>query len=279
MGYSIDRIFSYPVKSMVGGEIDRATLSMLGIEGDRHWATRDLVNGGIRGAKKLGALMRFAASVIDGGQVEITSPDGSSRLTDDADVNEWLSAQLQHEVRLEELAPVSDLDHYRRGAPSHPDFMDELRAVFGREADEPLPDFSVFPPEVAEFESPPGTHHDCWPLMVMSTSALRSLREALPQSDIEWARFRPSFVIDTGDETGHPEFSWKGSSASVGSTVIEFLDPCPRCVMITRAVGTTISEDRAVMRHVVRDLGQAVGVYARVVVPGTITRGDAVVFT
>ena len=278
MTYSIDRIFSYPVKSMVGGEVEHASLSMLGIEGDRRWATRDLVNGGIRGAKKLGALMRFSAVEVGGGQVEITAPDGSSRRSDAADANEWLSAQLSHDVRLEQLAPASDLDHYRRGAPSHSDFLDELRAVFGREPDEPLPDFSVFPPEVAEFESPPGTHHDCWPLMVMSTSALRSLREALPSSDIEWARFRPSFVVDTGDEPGHPEFSWKGRTAAIGSTVVEFLDPCPRCVMITRAVGSSIREDRAVMRHVVRDLGQAVGVYARIVTPGSIARGDAVVF-
>ncbi len=49
--------------------------------------------------------------------------------------------------------------------------MTELRAVFARE-DEPRPDFSVFPPELGEFSSPPGQYYDCWPLMMMSSAAL-----------------------------------------------------------------------------------------------------------
>lgn len=280
MSLSIDRIFVYPVKSMVGGEVDDATLSLLGIEGDRRWATRDMVNGGIRGAKKLGPLMRFSASYVagTGGHVEITAPDGSVLRSDDADVDRWLTERLGHDVRLQQLAAIDDLDHYRRGAPTHSDIVAELREVFGRDDDEPFPDFSVFPPEVAEFESPPGTHHDCWPLMIMSTSALRSMREALPDSSIDWARFRPSIVIDTGDTRGHPEFGWKGRSARLGTAVIEFLSPCPRCVMITREIDHSLPADRAILRHVVRDLDQNVGVYARVVTPGVVSRGDVLEF-
>lgn len=280
MSLSIDRIFVYPVKSMVGGEVDDASLSLLGIEGDRRWATRDMVNGGIRGAKKLGPLMRFSASYVAGteGHVEITAPDGSVLRSDDADVDRWLTERLGHDVRLQQLAAIDDLDHYRRGAPTHSDIVAELREVFGRDDDEPFPDFSVFPPEVAEFESPPGTHHDCWPLMIMSTSALRSMREALPDSSIDWARFRPSIVIDTGDIPGHPEFGWKGRSARLGTAVIEFLSPCPRCVMITREIDHSLPADRTILRHVVRDLDQNVGVYARVVTPGVVSRGDVLEF-
>jgi uncharacterized protein YcbX len=159
--------------------------------------------------------------------------------------------------------------------------MGELRAVFGRENGEPLPDFSAFPPEVASYESPPGTHHDCWPLMVMSTSAVRALRDALPGSDTDIRRFRPSMVVDTGDAVGHPEFSWSGRTAAVGSARIEFLAPCPRCVMTTLAVGPSASQvpaDRAVLRHIVRDLGQNLGVYARVLAPGAVRTSDEIVF-
>jgi uncharacterized protein YcbX len=278
-------IWRYPVKSMVGGTVESAELSLLGIAGDRHWAVRSLEWGGVRGAKKIGALMQCAARELTAGRpadgVEITLPNGTSVLSGDADTNERLSAALAHRVELVQLPADGDDAHFRRGPATTSDPMGELRAVFGREDGEPLPDFSAFPPEVASYESPPGTHHDCWPLMVMSTSAVRALRDALPGSDTDIRRFRPSMVVDTGDAVGHPEFSWSGRTAAVGSARIEFLAPCPRCVMTTLAVGPSASQvpaDRAVLRHIVRDLGQNLGVYARVTAPGTVSVGDAVTF-
>ena len=107
--------------------------------------------------------MRFAARDLPDGHVEITLPDGSTVSTLDADVDERVSAALDHPVRLERLHDAADLDHYRRGAPEG-DPLTEIRAVMGREGDEPLPDFSVFPPTIGEFESPPGTYYDAWPL-------------------------------------------------------------------------------------------------------------------
>jgi uncharacterized protein YcbX len=126
-----------------------------------------------------------------------------------------------------------------------------------------------------EFDSPPGAFHDCFPLMVMSTSALRSMAAALPGSVVDVRRFRPSFVVDTGDEPGHPEFSWAGRRFALGTAVIEVVNDCPRCVAITKQVAPDIPADREVLRHVVRDLGQAVGVYCNVVQPGTFSVGDA----
>jgi uncharacterized protein YcbX len=133
-----------------------------------------------------------------------------------------------------------------------------------------------------EFESPPGTHYDCWPLMVMTTSALRALGTALPGSNVDVRRFRPSLVVDTGvdDGSGHPEFSWTGRTASIGDggARVEFLRPCPRCVMTTREVFGGIPADREVLRHIVRDLDQNLGVYAMVIAPGVIRAGDALRF-
>jgi hypothetical protein len=45
--------------------------------------------------------------------------------------------------------------------------------------------------------------------------------------------------------------------------------------MITRRINDSIPEDRAILRHVVRDLNQVVGVYARIVTPGKFSVGDA----
>jgi uncharacterized protein len=274
----IAAIWQYPVKSMIGGVVGDAELDADGVVGDRQWAVRDEVRGGIRGAKKIGPLMRLAARYVDGadGPVEIVLPDGTVTRTDADDANDRVSAAIDHPVTLWPLQPKEDLDHYRRGPADSDDMMTELRAVFGREGDEPLPDLSIFPPVIMEFESPPGTYVDVFPLMIMSTSALRSLQAALPDSAIDVRRFRPSFVIDTGDEPGHPEFGWVGRQMHIGDVVLDIGAPCPRCVMITREVTPDLPMDRAVLRHVVRDLDQNVGVYATIAVPGTIATGDDV---
>lgn len=271
-------IWQYPVKSMVGTTLPSVDVVAEGMVGDRTWAARDEVRGGIRGAKKIPALMNLAAQYVDGpeGAVEIHLPDGAVVRTDHPDVHARVSAALDHPVTLWPLQPKDDLDHYRRGAPDSDDMMVELRGIFGRDEDEPLPDLSVFPPEIMEFESPPGTYLDAFPLMIMSTSALRSLIEALPDSVIDVRRFRPSFVIDTGNEPGHPEQSWVGQRLQLGDVVLEIGAPCPRCVMVTRAIAPDVPADRAVLRHIVRDLDQCVGVYATVVTPGTVHASDQV---
>lgn len=277
---TVQEIWSYPVKSMVGETVNQCTLDEVGILGDRIWAARDLERGGIRGAKKIGGLMRLMARNLDSstGLVEITLPDGSTVRTDNTSVHQIVSAAIEHPIILEKLRNADDLEHFRRGAPDSENMMDELRAVFGRVDDEPLPDFSNFPPEIMEFESPPGSYYDAWPLMVMTTSALRSLAKAVPDSNMDVRRFRPSVVIDSGDEDGHPEFSWKGKHATIGTARIEFLDACPRCVMVTRDINETIPADKNVLRHIVRDLNQNVGVYARITQPGSFDAGDVMSF-
>lgn len=274
----ISALWQYPVKSMVGVEVADVRLGPLGVVGDRTWATRDLQRGGIRGAKKIGGLMRLAARYTGdaavGAEVAIRLPDGTEVTTSDPDVHERVSNALGHPVRLEALRPAEEVDHYRRGPADSDDLLAELRSVFGREPDEPLPDLTTFPPEILEFESPPGTYYDAYPLLVLSTAALRSLREALPGSVVDVRRFRPSMVIDTGDEPGHPELGWAGRRARVGTAEIELVGPCPRCVMVTRAIDDDVPDDRAVLRHIVRELDQNLGSYATVVAPGRVRVGD-----
>ena len=278
-GVHVSQIWRYPVKSMIGEDVDTADLDTLGMVGDRAWAVRDEVRGGIRGAKKIGGLMRFAAAYADGpgSAVTITLPDGERTVrAGDDEANAAVSQALEHEVTLWPRMPAADLDHYRRGAPDSDDLMEELRAIFGRELDEPLPDLSVFPPEIIEFESPLGTYYDAFPLLVMSTSAFRAMEDALPDSVVDVRRFRPSLVVDTGDESGHPELDWVGSTLHVGEVDLELVVGCPRCVMVTREIDERIPQDRSVLRHIVRDLDQNVGVYANVIRPGSVRVGDAV---
>lgn len=277
----VAQLWQHPVKSMIGTSVATAELGPDGMVGDRTWAVRDEVRGGIRGAKKIGGLMRLAARYVGDhtGPVEIELPDGTVVRSDDPDVEARVSAAIDQPITLWPLQPADDLDHYRRGGPDSDDILVELRAVFGREDDEPLPDLSIFPPVIMEFESPPGTYLDAFPLLVMSTSALRSLQDALPDSTVDVRRFRPNIVIDTGDQPGHPEFDWVGGQITIGDVVLDIIEACPRCVMVTREVTPDVPADRAVLRHIVRDLGQNVGVYAAVSTSGTISVGDPVSVT
>ncbi|MDG2113579.1 MAG: MOSC N-terminal beta barrel domain-containing protein, partial [Actinomycetota bacterium] len=83
----ITQLWRYPVKSMIGETVDAVEVDPLGVVGDRTWAARDLERGGIRGAKKIAALMELSATGLAEGHAEITLPDGSSVTTIDDDVD------------------------------------------------------------------------------------------------------------------------------------------------------------------------------------------------
>lgn len=273
----VEALWQYPVKSMIGFVVDTAQVEPLGMVGDRVIALRDVERGHLANTRQTPSIMQLAVS-RGHETLDIQLPDGTSISIDDPTADERLSSFLGRAVRVEHLRPASDLEYFRRRPdPSAPsDVMEHLRTIFARDADEPLPDFSKFGPAVVEFESPPGTFVDCFPLLLMSTSALRSMADSVPGAAIDVRRFRPNIVVDTGSTIGHPEFEWQGRHLQLGSVVLEVVNDCPRCAAITKKIDDQTPEDRRILRHVVRDLGQSVGVYCTVVTPGTVSVGDEV---
>jgi uncharacterized protein len=281
---SIDTVWRYPAKSMMGDSFPAVPVDDGGVVGDRGWAVRDEVRGGIRGAKKIGGLMRLHARYVEeprpGGAptpIEVTSAEGQQVRSDDDDVDERLSQFLDHRVTLCPLRPADDLDHYRRGAPDADDAEAELRAIFGREPDEPLPSSEGIPLDVLiPYESPPGTYFDAFPIHVVTDRSLATLAALVPDSEFDLRRFRPNVVVAVGDdvEGEFPEQSWLGRKLHVGDVELEVTASCPRCVMVTRGQGH-LAEDRQVLRTIVRHAGQNIGVYANVVRPGTLETGAA----
>jgi uncharacterized protein YcbX len=242
---------------------------------------RDEKRGGIRGGKKIPALMTLAASftgtVTAEGSSEalITAPDGDTRTTGAEDINDWLSDKLDHPVSLWPLLPEDALDHYRRGAPDHEDFETELREMFARQPDEPLPDLSLFA-EVIEFESPPGTYFDAFPILLISKQSLGSLSAYRPESRFHVDRFRPNLLIDVPDsELDYPEKAWDGRQLQIGEVMLEVVGECPRCAMTTHGFGE-LPRDTGIMRALVQANGGNLGAYARVTRPGVITAGDRI---
>jgi uncharacterized protein YcbX len=109
-------------------------------------------------------------------------------------------------------------------------------------------------------------------LHVVTTAALRSLAQALPDSAIDATRFRPNLVLDERG-AGYPEHGWIGRRMAIGALRLRFTELCDRCVMITKET-PTVPHDRAVLRWVAREVGNAFGVYARVEAPARIRIGD-----
>lgn len=273
-------LWTYPAKSMQGHQVSAAEFDDRGMIGDRSWAVRDEVRGGIRGAKQLGQLMNLSARFSAGSSrpsrgdpITITTSSGEKIRSDDHNADERLSRALDHRVTLHPLAPVDHLEHYRRGRPDSEDLETELRAVFARTHDEPLPDFTDFG-HVVEFESPPGTYVDAYPVHILTTTSLATLEQLNPSSTLDVRRFRPNIVLsDDGAPGTFPEQDWIGSVLSVGDAEFKVVAGSPRCVMVTRGFDE-LPPDRPLLRSIVKDASQVLGVYATVMTAGRIRTGD-----
>jgi hypothetical protein len=151
-----------------------------------------------------------------------------------------------------------------------------LREIFGRTPDEPLPDLSVFSAELMEYTSPLGTYFDAFPLHILTTASLTTLAAKTPGARFDVRRFRPNLLIEpAGGATGLIENDWCGRTLRAGSAAIKVEIPCVRCVMPTLPQGV-LPKDPSVLRTIVRDANQNLGVYATVAAAGRVAVGNAV---
>jgi len=300
----VKEIWRYPVESMAGQRLDACAVTTNGVLGDRGWALRDEQRGEITSGRKSPALMRFAARYREEPapgkvpHVDITLPDGTAVGSDAADVNARCGAVLGRTVTLWPLQPASNKAHYRRAQPGAALFAKlgrfeafrkllgrlapyiglekELRADFGRLPEEALPDLSVFPAELIEFTSPPGTYFDAFSLHVITTATLATMERANPAAAWDVRRFRPNFLIETAPGIdGLAEVEWTGRTLKLGEARIKCEVPAVRCSMTTHPQGD-LPKDPSVLRTIVRDGGQNLGSYASVVAAGRVAVGDTV---
>lgn len=278
----VAEIWRYPVKSMVGESLAHGIVGPRGIHGDRGWAIRDEKAREIRGARKLPALMRCRATYLSEPSpevvpaAEIALPDGSRFRSDAPEANAILSELVGRPVSIWPIHPASDLDFYRRGAPDNPDLKEELRDLFGRVGDEPVPELTMFPEEIWHFTSPLGTYFDAYPFNVLTTATLETLRAHTPKARIDARRFRPNLVVETrAGIDGLPEAGWKGRTIRIGATRIKLEEPTIRCVMTSLETGD-LPKDPSVLRTIVREAAQCVGSNATIATAGPVAVGDEV---
>jgi hypothetical protein len=297
----VQSIHRFPVKSMCGEDLEQCDVGDDGLRGDRAFALRDEKAGEIRGAKRYPLLMMCRAryhnepAATGVAHAAIALPDGRTTSTDDPAAARMLSEHLGREVTLHPRMPASDTRHYRRvqpgasiagvlgRAPLLRKTMARLatlgpggrslRADFGREAGEPMPDLSVFPAELFAYVAPLGTYFDAYPIHVLTTATLAALREKDSSSAWDARRFRANFVVETDEALrGFVEAAWAGRELRIGELRVQCTVATPRCSMVMQAQ-PELRKDPGVLRTIVRDAEQCVGVYARVTRPGRVVRG------
>jgi uncharacterized protein YcbX len=299
----VREVWRFPVKSMAGERLERAEVGALGIAGDRAWAVRDVNTGEIHNAKRFPILMQCAATYRVPPRedavppVDVTLPDGTTVGSDSTALSVRLSALMGHAVALHALEPAANKAFYRRREPGSAvlgriaQFAvgrrllqwaiehgagGDLRAEFGCTAEEPLPDLHEIPAEGFEFYTPPGTYFDLFPLHLLTTAALDTMQRMNAGAAWDVRRFRPNLLIETGAAlTGHVERNWRGHRIRIGGFEAAGQLPTVRCAMPTHAQGG-LPRDPSVLRTIVREADQCLGLYASVARPGWVAVGDSV---
>jgi len=264
---TIGSLWRYPVKSMMGEELNASEVTEGGLVGDRAYALVDHSDGKVATAKnprKWPTLFDFRANFVEPPRasgklpaVRITLPDGTPLISDQRHSNQILSRALQREVTLD-VSTASDAQV---------------------SAEEYWPDIEGldFKDTVTEFPIPPGTFFDCAAVHLLTTATLGRLSDLYPAGRFEVRRFRPNIVVvPASDERDFVENAWVGQGLAIGDAVrLNVIAPCGRCVMTTLPQGD-LPRDPNILRTAAQHNHVAVGVYAAVVRGGTIRRGDAV---
>ena len=195
----IAAIWRYPVKSMMGEELDVAAVTERGLFGDRAFALIDSESGKVISTdpRKWGDLFAFRAGFPESThqpgplpRTQVTFPDGSSATSAEPDIDARLSDRLGRSVRLTASVPEA-----ARAEGYWPDYhwLEQPDAAF-------------------DFQMPPGTFFDGAPIHLVTTATLHQLALLAPKSRFDVPRFRPNFVIDCAD-------SPRDSSRTTGSVV------------------------------------------------------------
>lgn len=285
---TIRALWRFPVKSMLGEELDAVDLDEGGIVGDRAFAVVDTETGKVASAKHpklwpnlLGCRAAFVEpprSGVELPQARIDLADGSSVLSDDADVNAVLSRFFGREVELARAAQNGyTIDQY------HPDEENYDPEGHRDEVVEAQLGAAFFNERGLPSAVPEGSFFDLFPLSVLTTSTLDQLGELEPESRFDVRRFRMNVIVDSAAR-GFIENEWPGRTLAIGDGVqVGVALPDPRCVMPSLAQEDLPRDPRilkALAKHNRIDVAGAlypcVGVYAVAQGTGTIRAKDSV---
>ncbi len=286
---SVGGLWRFPVKSMLGEQLEAAELIERGLLGDRAYALIDVESGKVVSAKSVrlfpdlfGCRAAFVEPPQSGRELppaRITLPNGTSVTSDASEVDNVLSAYFRRDVTLAQAAPDDfTIDQY------HPD-IENLDPEGHRDTLVEQKLGSAFFAEAGMASPVPvGSFFDLFPITVLTTSTLKRLNALEPKSRFDQRRFRMNVIVDTKGD-GFVENDWVSRELNIGEEIrLKVALPDPRCVMTTLAQ-EELPRDTDVLRALVRhnrvQVGAAgqfpcAGVYAVVQASGTMRLHDPV---
>src|SRR5207302_6136858 len=205
---SVVSLWQYPVKSMMGEELNATEVTERGLFGDRAYALVDSSDGKVATAKnpkKWPALFDFRATFIEPPRiganvppVRITLPDGTMATSQQSDLNHILSKALSRKVTL------NATERGDGGPANAEEYWPDMEGLDYRDT-------------VTDFALPAGTFFDSAFVHLLTTATtLDRLRGLYPQGRFEVRRFRPNIVMDTA--TGEKDFvenAWIGQTLAI----------------------------------------------------------------
>jgi uncharacterized protein YcbX len=285
---TIRALWRFPVKSMLGEELEAVDLGDGGVMGDRAYAIVDRETGKVASAKhpKLWPdLLKCRAAFVEPPQpgdevppARIELADGDSVRSDAADVDDVLSRFFGREVELASAAENGyTIDQY------HPDEENYDPDGHRDEVVEAQLGAAFFNERGLPSAVPEGSFFDLFPLSVLTTSSLDRFSELEPESSFDLRRFRMNVIVNTPGR-GFVENEWVGRSLAIGDDVrLDVALPDPRCVMPSLAQ-EELPRDPKILKTLARhnriDVGGTLypcaGVYAVAGATGTIRQDDQV---
>src|SRR5258708_32755427 len=261
---SIVSLWRYPVKSMLGEELNAAEVTKRGLVGGRAYALVDSADGKVASAKNRrkwphlyngrAELASVPRAGVKAPPVRITLPDGAIVNSEQPGLNQLFSKVLKREVKLSALPDV-------RTATAE-EYWQDIEGLDHRDT-------------VTGFGLPDGTFFDCAVVHLLTTATLDRLRALYPDGRFEVRRFRPNIVVETAnDDKDFVENAWIGQTLAIGDVRLSITGPCPRCVMTTLSQGD-LPKDNGILRTAAQHNRANVGVYASVLQGGKVRRGDS----
>jgi len=242
-------IWRYPVKSMLGEQIDCANVGPGGIQGDRRWAVVDAKSGVSLSAKRYPDLLRCRAWISDG-DVMVRLPNNREMSVASDDAALGLSDLLGRQVTTRSAETVETIQH-------------EFPTAVTEGEGEPF----LYEPKTEAFV-------DCAPLQLLTTGTLKKLQQLLPDSIVHRARFRPNFLVET-DEVGFIENDWVNIDITLGSLTCQVYDDTRRCIMVALAQGD-LPRDTDVVRTILKNNDGRAGVALKTLESGIVRNGAMV---
>lgn len=233
----VTEIWRFPVKSMGGETLLDATVTDLGIVGDRGWSIYDVGTGNTLTARRSPDLLFASARIVDG-DVAITLPDGSEvGEDDDAKLSAWLGRDVELRAAGEHNLDVGGTYEVPLDVENDADWV--------------------------SWQGPGGAFHD-------STRTRVSLVSQSTMREWDRRRFRTNVITD-----GSGEDDLVGGAVTVGDARLDVVKQIDRCVMVARPQ-PGIDRDLGVLKTINAERATLLAVGCLVALPGAVALGDEI---